>query len=49
MTDLAVEDELGINEDGFLDKSVTDGIIFQVVKVYTMPDGQEAVKVMRIK
>ena len=49
MTDLAIEDELGINEKGFLDKSVTDGIIFQVVKVYTMPDGQEAVKVMRIK
>ena len=49
MTDLAVEDELGINAQGFLDKSVKDGIIFQVVKVYTMPDGQEAVKVMRIK
>lgn len=49
MTDLAVEDELGINDDGFLDPTVTDGIIFQVVKVYTMPDGQEAVKVMRIK
>jgi len=49
MTDLAVEDELGINANGFLDKTVTTGIIFQVVKVYTMPDGQEAVKVMRIK
>jgi len=49
MTDLAVEDELGINAQGFLDPSVTTGIIFQVVKVYTMPDGQEAVKVMRIK
>ena len=49
MTDLAVEDELGINAQGFLDKSVKDGIIFQVVKVYTMPDGQKAVKVMRIK
>lgn len=49
MTDLVVNDELGINAQGFLDKSVTEGIIFQVVKVYTMPDGQAAVKVMRIK
>jgi hypothetical protein len=49
MTDLDVEDEVGINEDGFLDKSVTTGIIFQVVKVYTMPDGQEGIKLMRIK
>jgi len=48
MTDLELGDKLGINAEGFLDKTVTDGIIFQVAKVYTMPDGQEAVKVQRI-
>lgn len=26
-----------------------EGIIFQVVKIYTMPDGQDGVKIMRIK
>ena len=47
---LNVEDELGINAQGFLapdgDKTI---MTWQVVKVYTMPDGQPAVKVMRIK
>lgn len=48
--ELKVADELGINADGFLSKSgnKTD-ITFQVVKETTMPDGQPAVKVMRIK
>ena len=48
MTDLEVGDTLGINEKGFLDPTVKEGIIFQVAKVYTMADGQEAVKVQRI-
>ena len=49
MTDLTVGDVLKINAQGFLDKAGTSDIEFQVVKVYTMPDGQDAVKVMRIK
>lgn len=49
MTDLAVGDELGINDDGFLEKDAEGDIIFQVVKIYTMPDGQDGVKIMRIK
>ena len=47
--EIAVETELGINAQGFLTTKVTTGPIFQVVKVYTMPDGQAGVKVMRIK
>ena len=47
--EIDVETELGINENGFLSTAVTEGPIFQVVKVYTMPDGQQGVKVMRIK
>ena len=47
--EIAVETELGINANGFLSTKVTEGPIFQVVKVYTMPDGQAGVKVMRIK
>lgn len=38
--------------DGFLAKGLTPAAgdpVFQVVKVYTMPDGQPAVKLMRIK
>lgn len=34
---------------GFPVKDGNEGIQFQVVKVYTMPDGQPAVKLMRIK
>ena len=35
--------------DGILSKSGDGSIVWQVVKVYTMPDGQPGVKVMRIK
>lgn len=49
MADLAVEDVLKVNAQGFLAKDGTSDMEFQVVKVYTMPDGQAAVKVMRIK
>ena len=45
-----VKDILKINENGYLATTGDDnGPQFQVVKVYTMPDGQDAVKVMRIK
>jgi hypothetical protein len=46
--DLSVGDKVGINEDGFLEKDAESDIQFQVVKVYTMPDGQEAAKIQRI-
>ena len=49
MTDVEVGDVLKINADGFLAANGTSDIQFQVVKVYTMPDGQEGIKVMRIK
>lgn len=47
---LVVGDTLGVNADGFLasDGDTTD-MEWQVVKVYTLADGQPAVKVMRIK
>lgn len=49
-TALIVGATLGINDEGFLalngDKTAME---WQIVKVYTMPDGQFAVKVMRIK
>lgn len=52
--DLDLGDKLVVNAtDGFLKKADGDvanaDMIWQVVKVYTMPDGQPAVKVMRIK
>lgn len=52
--DLDLGDKLVVNAtDGFLKKADDDvanaDMVWQVVKVYTMPDGQPAVKVMRIK
>ena len=47
--EIDVETVLKINGNGFLSTKGTSDIEFQVVKVYTMPDGQAAVKVMRIK
>lgn len=53
--DLEVGDSLVVNAtNGFLNKATADDVktadmVWQVVKVYTMPDGQPAVKVMRIK
>lgn len=44
-----VETVLKINDNGFLSTAGTSEMEFQVVKVYTMPDGQQGVKVMRIK
>ena len=40
---------LKINANGFLSVKGESDIEFQVVKVYTMPDGQQGVKVMRTK
>lgn len=48
-TDLALEDELSPRtEDGILCKDGDGSIVWQVVKVYTMPDHQKGVKIMRI-
>ena len=53
-TTLTVGDELTPNAKGILAKFTKgDGVaapsmVWQVVKVYTMPDGQKGVKVMRI-
>jgi hypothetical protein len=47
--EIEVGTELKINAEGFLSVNGTSDIVFQVVKVYTMPDGQQGVKVMRIK
>lgn len=52
MEDLAVKDKLTVNAAGYLEKAsepITAGTMtWQVVKVYTMADGQAAVKVQRI-
>ena len=48
--DVALEDELSPRAaDGILSKSGDGSIVWQVVKKYTMPDGQPGVKLMRIK
>ena len=48
--ELEVGDIVGPTADskGYLVKDGNEGIQFQVVKVYTMADGQPAVKLMRI-
>lgn len=46
---LSVGDKLYVGEDGYLAlEGDTDGPVFQVVKEYTMPDGQPGVKLQRI-
>lgn len=50
--DLAVKDTLVVNAAGYLEKSVsTEGaaMVWEVAKITTMPDGQVAIKVVRIK
>ena len=51
-TELVVGDELTPGAaDGILTKTGNDvagAMLWQVVKIYTMPDGQRGVKVMRI-
>ena len=44
-----VGDELSPGDKGILSKSGDESIVWQVVKVYTMPDNQPGVKLMRIK
>ena len=46
--DLSVGDILSPNSKGYLSKTGDETIQFQVVKIYTLADGQAAVKVMRI-
>lgn len=47
--ELEVGDEISPNAQGFLGADGDGSIVFQVVKVYNLPDGQPAVKLMRIK
>ena len=47
--DIAEKTVLKINANGFLSTKGTSEIEFTVVKVYTMPDGQQGVKVVRTK
>lgn len=50
-TTLALGDELVVGNDGYLTKTAGSNagtMKWEVVKVYTMPDGQKGVKVMRI-
>lgn len=48
-TTLALGDELAPNAKGILAKNGDKaGMIWQVVKVYTLPDHQKAVKIMRV-
>ena len=49
--ELTEGDHVGPTKDskGFLVKDGDEGVVFQVVKVYTMADGQPAAKLMRIK
>ena len=45
---VAIGDILAPNEKGILAKDDSQSMKWQVVKIYTMPDGQKGVKVMRI-
>lgn len=47
--DVELKDELSPNKKGILSKSGDGSIVWQVVKIYTMPDHQPGVKLMRIK
>ena len=47
--EVEVGDTLSPNAKGYLAADGDGSIVWQVVKVYTMPDGQPGVKLMRIK
>ena len=51
MPELEVKDYVTIDDAGWLKKADDKGddIAFQVVKVYTLPDGQDAVKLQRVQ
>lgn len=52
-SDLAVGNFLKVNAQGFLEKiegdTKNENMLWQVVKIYTLADGQPAVKIMRVK
>jgi hypothetical protein len=45
---VALGAELSPNAEGYLSVNGDGSMKWQVVKVYTMPDGQKGVKIMRI-
>lgn len=47
-TSLALGDTLKVGAKGILEPGTDDKMTWQVVKVYTLPDHQKAVKIMRI-
>lgn len=47
--EIDIASELSPNANGYLSLNGDGSIVFQVVKIYTMPDGQQGVKLMRIK
>lgn len=49
MADVEVGDTLAPNASGYLVESSEGDMLWKVVKVYTMPDGQPGVKIQRIK
>ena len=49
MGEVAIGDELSPNASGYLAKDGDGSMTWKVVKVYTMPDGQEGVKLQRVK
>ena len=49
MGEIALNDKLSPNANGYLSKDGDGSMEWKVVKVYTMPDGQEGVKLQRVK
>ena len=49
MTDVSVGATLAPNASGYLAAASEGDMLWKVVKVYTMPDGQPGVKIQRIK
>lgn len=47
--ELEVGDPLKVNAQGYLVKGTDNNMQWEVVKVYTMPDGQPGVKIVRVK
>lgn len=45
---LTLGDKVYVQANGYLDTTEAEGPVFQVVKEYTMPDGQPGVKLQRI-
>ena len=49
MGEIALNDKLSPNAQGYLAKDGDGSMEWKVVKVYTLPDGQEGVKLQRVK